>query len=115
MPRMARAVRTECRDVGGVRKPKQERAVPLAPTAPQGSRGVPRARPCRLRPCTAAASRPPKGRRREVSDGRAPPAPQPKKEKPTMRIGDAELDLFRREVSCAALLECWPAGWRLVP
>jgi hypothetical protein len=30
-----------------------------------------------------------------------------------MRIGDAELDLFRREVSCAALLECWPAGWRL--
>ena len=30
-----------------------------------------------------------------------------------MQIGDAELDLFRREVSCAALLERWPAGWRL--
>ena len=30
-----------------------------------------------------------------------------------MRTGDAELDLFRREVSCAALLECWPVGWRL--
>ena len=30
-----------------------------------------------------------------------------------MRIGDAELNLFRREVSCAALLECWPLGWRL--
>ena len=55
-----RAVRTECRDAGGVKKPKQERAVPLAPAAPQGSRGVPRARPCRLRPCAAAASRSPK-------------------------------------------------------
>ena len=30
-----------------------------------------------------------------------------------MRIGDAELDLFRREISCAALLERWPLGWRL--
>ena len=56
---IARAVRTECRDAGGVKEPKQERAVPLAPAAPQGSRGVPRARPCRLRPCAAAASRSP--------------------------------------------------------
>ncbi len=30
-----------------------------------------------------------------------------------MRADDAELELFRREVSCAALLERWPAGWRL--
>jgi hypothetical protein len=30
-----------------------------------------------------------------------------------MRSDDAELDLFRREVSCAALLERWPSGWRL--
>jgi len=30
-----------------------------------------------------------------------------------MRVDDAELDLFRREVSCATLLEHWPAGWRL--
>ncbi len=30
-----------------------------------------------------------------------------------MRADDAELDLFRREVSCAALLERWPASWRL--
>ena len=30
-----------------------------------------------------------------------------------MRPDDAELELFRREVSCAALLECWPAAWRL--
>ena len=29
-----------------------------------------------------------------------------------MRTNDAELELFRREVSCAALLERWPAGWR---
>ena len=30
-----------------------------------------------------------------------------------MRADDAELELFRREVSCATLLERWPAGWRL--
>jgi hypothetical protein len=30
-----------------------------------------------------------------------------------MRADDAELELFRREVSCAALLKRWPAGWRL--
>ena len=30
-----------------------------------------------------------------------------------MRADDPELELFRREVSCAALLERWPAGWRL--
>ena len=30
-----------------------------------------------------------------------------------MRADDAELELFRREVSCAALLERWPTGWRL--
>jgi Toprim-like/Protein of unknown function (DUF3991) len=30
-----------------------------------------------------------------------------------MRADDAELELFRREVGCAALLERWPAGWRL--
>ena len=30
-----------------------------------------------------------------------------------MRVDDAELDLFRREVICAVLLERWPAGWRL--
>ena len=30
-----------------------------------------------------------------------------------MRADEAELELFRREVSCAALLELWPAGWRL--
>ena len=30
-----------------------------------------------------------------------------------MRTNAAELELFRREVSCAALLERWPAGWRL--
>ena len=30
-----------------------------------------------------------------------------------MRADDAELERFRREVSCAALLERWPAGWRL--
>ena len=29
-----------------------------------------------------------------------------------MRTKDAELELFRREVSCAALLERWSAGWR---
>jgi hypothetical protein len=29
-----------------------------------------------------------------------------------MRTNDAELELFHREVSCAALLERWPAGWR---
>jgi hypothetical protein len=31
----------------------------------------------------------------------------------SMRAGDTELELLRREVSCAALLEHWPAGWRL--
>jgi hypothetical protein len=30
-----------------------------------------------------------------------------------MRADDAELERFRREVSCATLLERWPAGWRL--
>ena len=30
-----------------------------------------------------------------------------------MRADDTELEVFRREVSCAALLERWPAGWRL--
>jgi hypothetical protein len=30
-----------------------------------------------------------------------------------MRADEAELELFRREVSCAALLERWPTGWRL--
>jgi hypothetical protein len=30
-----------------------------------------------------------------------------------MQADDAELELFRREVSCATLLERWPAGWRL--
>ena len=30
-----------------------------------------------------------------------------------MRADDAELELFRREVSCAAVLERWPAPWRL--
>ena len=29
-----------------------------------------------------------------------------------MRTNDAELELFRREASCAALLERWPADWR---
>ena len=52
-------VRTECCDTGRVKKPKQETAVPLALAAAQGSRGTPRARPCRLRPCAAAASRSP--------------------------------------------------------
>src|SRR5271163_1986941 len=40
-------------------------------------------------------------------------APHPPQEKHSMRADDAELELFRREVSCAALLERWPAGWRL--
>jgi hypothetical protein len=31
----------------------------------------------------------------------------------SMRDDDTELVLLRREVSCAALLEHWPAGWRL--
>lgn len=30
-----------------------------------------------------------------------------------MRAHDAELEMFRREVSCATLLERWQAGWRL--
>ena len=30
-----------------------------------------------------------------------------------MRADHAELELLRREVSCAALLERWPAAWRL--
>jgi len=30
-----------------------------------------------------------------------------------MRADDIEVELLRREVSCAALLEYWPAGWRL--
>ena len=30
-----------------------------------------------------------------------------------MRADDTELELFRREVSCAALLEHWSTGWRL--
>jgi hypothetical protein len=30
-----------------------------------------------------------------------------------MRADDAELELFRRKVSCATLLERWAAGWRL--
>src|SRR6516164_8134604 len=31
----------------------------------------------------------------------------------TMRADDTELELLRREVSCAALLEHWHGGWRL--
>jgi len=30
-----------------------------------------------------------------------------------MRTDDVDLELFRRAVSCGALLERWPAGWRL--
>lgn len=30
-----------------------------------------------------------------------------------MRVDDTEVELLRREVSCAALLEYWPTGWRL--
>src|SRR5579862_7451015 len=38
---------------------------------------------------------------------------QPPQEKQFMRADDAELELFRREVNCATLLERWHAGWRL--
>ncbi len=38
---------------------------------------------------------------------------QPPQGKQPMKTDDAELERFRREVSCATLLERWPAGWRL--
>src|ERR1700761_4781175 len=38
---------------------------------------------------------------------------QPRQENQSMRADDPELELFRREVSCATLLEHWPAGWWL--
>jgi len=52
-----RAVRTKRPNADEVKEPKQQRTVPLAPAAAQGSHGMPRARLCRLRPCAAAASR----------------------------------------------------------
>ena len=67
-------------------------------------------------PASALAPQPLRGRRTSKARGerwQSAGATSPPQEKRSMRSDDAELDLFRRGVSCAALLERWPAGWRL--
>ena len=103
-------------DPGGVgRRAGQGMPLPLALDAPQGTPLHAR----RRKPGGALAPRPLRGRRvaweRGEEDGAGPGhalAPRDQEHR-AMAGRDTELDEFRGRVSCAALLEGWPAAWRL--
>ena len=83
---------------------------------PRGAVGA--AREAALRPPLAPLPRRRlRGRRftrgRSEADGESASRASARQESHLMQAEDAELEQFRREVNCAALLEGWAPSWRL--
>src|SRR5277367_1174912 len=85
-------------------------ASPAARVARFGARPAAPASPLR-RGRFAVAGR---GKGRVMGGEQAPPGSPPgTREQCVMTGHDAEIELLKQRVSCAALLERWQAGWRL--
>ena len=94
-------------------KANKEEPLPLAPC---GLQGKPlRGRRMRRRPCTPPASRSPgqEGISQRQAEAPAGPVHPDRTQEHRAMSDDAELELFRASVNCAAVLESMSKGWKL--
>jgi hypothetical protein len=104
---MARAVRTECRDAGGVRQPKQERAVPLAPAARVARSAARPAVPAPPLRCSRfPVARKAEGQRSSMAERRRRHSPQ-RRNKPCESVTPSS--------TCSAVRSAAPRYWSAGP